>query len=185
MKKGGVGVERPSMFNSAFDLFQLHPAYELDLKALDHAYFRLQSDFHPDRFIGANSEERAKVEEKSSEINRAYEELKDPFKRLKHLILHAGLELPHKEGETLATSQTLLEAMELQEELSILTAPSQIQDFRQKVMLLFQEGIEEFVEGLARKDQNSITHLYPRLSYLWKLQDQARVQARSTLSTIL
>ena len=48
----------------------LPPSLELDSPSLDKAYFALQRQWHPDRFVGKPAEERARVQQ---EIAQAYE----------------------------------------------------------------------------------------------------------------
>ena len=59
----------------------LPAALDLEPAALDRAYFALQRQWHPDRFVAKPPEERARASTEAAALNDAYRTLKDPLAR--------------------------------------------------------------------------------------------------------
>ena len=99
-----------------FELLGLSPAFNLDLQALESAYFTQQRLYHPDRFVGKLPAERQAALHRSVDINKAYETLKNPFSRAQYLLHLQGTQVG-TDHDTVKPSQALLmEIMELREE---------------------------------------------------------------------
>src|SRR5471030_394359 len=96
----------------------LPAALELEPAALDKAYFTLQRQWHPDRFVGKPPEERAKASIEAAALNDAYRTLKDPLSRAVYFAGLKGVEMPI-DGKTIDDPELLMEAMEAREELQI------------------------------------------------------------------
>ena len=94
----------------------LPAALELEPAALDQAYFALQRQWHPDRFVAKPAEERAKASTEAAALNDAYRTLKDPLRRAAISLSSTGVELPG-DGKTIDDPELLMEAMEAREEL--------------------------------------------------------------------
>ena len=58
----------------------------LDVDELKERFLRLSAACHPDRFHGAAPEERAAAERRSTELNSAYQALREVRTRLLHLL---------------------------------------------------------------------------------------------------
>jgi molecular chaperone HscB len=69
-----------------FELFGLTPSFALDNSTLSSKYRDLQATVHPDRFVnGTDAEKRFSVEQ-STNINDAYQTLKDPTRRAIYML---------------------------------------------------------------------------------------------------
>ena len=98
-----------------FTLLNLSQTFDLDQSALEKSYFRAQRQFHPDRFVGKPDHERMAAMQRSVDMNKAYESLKDPLTRAQHLLSLQGV-LVGGDKDTVKPSQALLmEIMELRE----------------------------------------------------------------------
>lgn len=64
-----------------FALFQMQPAFQLDLDQLSARYLELARGVHPDRFADASEAEQRRALEQSANLNEAYQTLKSPAKR--------------------------------------------------------------------------------------------------------
>jgi molecular chaperone HscB len=73
-----------------FELFGLTPAYDLDEQTLHRKYLSLTRNVHPDMVGQASPEERQHALAISSEMNRAYETLRDPVARAEYLLSLSG-----------------------------------------------------------------------------------------------
>jgi molecular chaperone HscB len=94
----------------------LPPSLELDSPSLDKAYFALQRQWHPDRFVSKPAEERARASSEAAALNDAYRTLKDPLSRALYLASLKGIELPG-DGKTIDDPDLLTEVMDAREEL--------------------------------------------------------------------
>ena len=63
----------------------LPAALDLEPASLDKAYFALQRQWHPDRFVAKPAEERARASTEAAALNDAYRTLKDPLSRAVYL----------------------------------------------------------------------------------------------------
>ena len=94
----------------------LPAALELEPASLDRAYFALQRQWHPDRFVARPPDERARASSEAAALNDAYRTLKDPLSRAVYLAELRGVELPG-DGKTIDDPDLLMEAMEAREAL--------------------------------------------------------------------
>ena len=69
-----------------FELFELNPAFNIDLAALENNYRKIQSECHPDRFVTATSAEKLASMQTATLANEAYQTLKKPTTRAKYLL---------------------------------------------------------------------------------------------------
>ncbi|NBO17934.1 MAG: Fe-S protein assembly co-chaperone HscB [Proteobacteria bacterium] len=92
---------------ACFALLGLSPAFELDEKALESAYFHAQRLHHPDRFVGKPQPERAAAMQRSVDINEAYRTLKDPLSRAQALLAMHNI-IVGTDTDTVKPSQPLL-----------------------------------------------------------------------------
>ena len=85
------------------------------MKDLKQRFLKYQAKFHPDLFMNHPKDERLESELISMELNKAYQTLKDPLKRAKHLLKLEGLEIP--ENMEINDPEFLFRVMEIQEEV--------------------------------------------------------------------
>jgi molecular chaperone HscB len=64
-----------------FTLFGLAPSHGLDRAALDAQWRALQTQVHPDRFVGEGGAAQRVAMQWAVRVNEAYQRLKDPLKR--------------------------------------------------------------------------------------------------------
>lgn len=100
----------------AFALLGLSPAYEIDVEALERAYFERSREVHPDRFATAPAAERVVALTKARALNDAYQLLKKPVPRAEYLLSRAGVTIGANER---LDPTFLMEILELREELAL------------------------------------------------------------------
>ena len=99
MRKPSAAAENPLMYKSNtlmlaknyFELLNLPAKFDLDLLELDKNYFQLQIQFHPDKAL--TSQEREQNIAIASQINSAYQALKDEFSRSIELLKIANIDI--------------------------------------------------------------------------------------------
>lgn len=70
----------------AFAVFDLEPKFAVDLADLELRFLKLSRTWHPDRHVRAPAQAQAEAAAKMGAINEAYETLRDPDARRRHLI---------------------------------------------------------------------------------------------------
>lgn len=96
-----------------FKILQLDTKLDIDLQILEKKYLELQLKYHPDLLINQSQNTQLEAQITTSNINNAYETLKDPLKRAIHLleINNIFIDNTHPDPEI------LMEIMEIKEEL--------------------------------------------------------------------
>lgn len=146
-----------------FDILRLPEHFALDDAVLKTAYFARQRQYHPDRFVNKEPQERQYAMQRSIDVNRAYETLKDPLRRAQHLLHLQGIEVGG-DNDTVKPSQAILvEAMELGE-----SPPS-----GEKLQRMIEQSIERIGSHYDQQAFEAMAQETLRLGYLQK----ARVRA--------
>lgn len=106
-----------------FALLGLAPGYDVDLAALERAFFERSKAVHPDRVAGSSAAERVAVLSRSRALNDAYQLIKRPVSRAEYLLARAGVTIGDNERLEPAF---LMEILELREELAEARAAGQL-----------------------------------------------------------
>lgn len=144
-----------------FTLLSLPASFNIDVEQLEAAYFAAQRQYHPDRFVGKTPEEKLAAAQKSSDVNEAYNTLKTPLKRAKHLLALSGITILDEANSTKPDTALLMEIMELQEAISEGQKPD--------IQGLIVKCEQELSEAFAHHDIEGAKTSTIRLSYLQKL----------------
>ena len=113
-----MAVASPSSSSGGHDPFALlglAPTFDVDLAALERAFFERSKQLHPDRAAGAGAAERVAVLSRSRALNDAYQLIKRPVPRAEYLLARAGVTIGDNERLDPAF---LMEILELREELA-------------------------------------------------------------------
>lgn len=141
-------------------MFRLPRTFFIDLAELDRQYIALQSQHHPDKFVGKSAAEMAAATAKSSLINEEYNALKDPIKRAQMLL--------PAPADTAADPALLLEMMELREQIAA------GDDLQAEVTAQIKEVELAFDKALKRDDLPKMNELFVRMQYLYKAKAEIR-----------
>jgi molecular chaperone HscB len=106
-----------------FALLGLAPAFDVDLAALERAFFERSKALHPDRTAGASAAERVAALSRSRALNDAYQLVKRPIARAEYLLARAGVSIGANERLDPAF---LMDILELREELAEARAAGQL-----------------------------------------------------------
>jgi molecular chaperone HscB len=98
-----------------FGLLGFSPAFDVDLAALERAFFERSKQLHPDRVAGATAADRVAVLSRSRALNDAYQLVRKPVARAEYLLARAGVTIGDNERLDPAF---LMEILELREELA-------------------------------------------------------------------
>jgi molecular chaperone HscB len=96
-----------------FEIFDVEINISIDLNDLDSKYLKLQSKFHPDKFINSSAIEKSMAVRISTHINDGYKTLKDLVSRVDYILKINNFVID--ENKTFKNSKFLVEQMELTE----------------------------------------------------------------------
>jgi molecular chaperone HscB len=155
-----------------FDLFGLPPKYSVEEEALERSYRDIQSKVHPDRFAHAGDAERRASLQWTTRVNEAFQILKNPVKRAKHLLELHGVDVAF-ETNTAMPPEVLMQQMELRETLEeAKDAPSL--DALRTGLREQKRGIEKAIgEAIdVKQDYAGAAGLVRKLQFLERLDEE-------------
>ncbi|WP_241968751.1 co-chaperone HscB [Idiomarina tyrosinivorans] len=158
-----------------FALFDLPVSPNLDLDELQSRYRRLQQALHPDRFANAGERDKLLAMQKTSQLNDAYQTLKQPLSRAEYLLQLQGVDLQH-EQQTIKDTEFLMAQMEWRERLETLSSaddPWQAisaahNDLKQETQAL-QQAVDSALEDTSQADLEAVAEDIRKLKFLHKL----------------
>ncbi len=99
---------------SHFELFALPVRYELDTSTLQDRYRELQRAAHPDNFAAGSDQERRIAMQHATQVNEAYEVLRNPVRRGFYVLELRGHVIEQEKSTTRDTA-FLMQQIELRE----------------------------------------------------------------------
>ena len=98
-----------------FEVFDLPVSFDIDTDTIAERYRDLQRVVHPDKYVNAPDIERRLAMEKATQVNEAFQTLKNPLSRGLYLLQLQGIET--HDNHTAMDSEFLMQQMEYREEL--------------------------------------------------------------------
>lgn len=171
-------LQSPPQINH-FELFELSPAYELDLDALEDGYRSMSRLVHPDRFATAEPREKRFSLEWSTLLNEAYATLRDPLRRAEYLLNLSGVPT-QDESRTVMDPAFLSDQMEFRERLEeardssdpLATLDALRRDIRSATTERM-DGLRTALGGEAPRNAASAAILIQELKFFRKLLEEA------------
>ena len=99
-----------------FELFGLAEKYMIDADTLAASYQKLQSEFHPDRFINAGDQARRIAMQATTFINQAHDTLRSEQSRARYLLQLQGVQFDADQDNT-QDMDFLMAQMNLREQI--------------------------------------------------------------------
>ena len=125
--------------------------FNIDLDRLQKSYRIIQAEIHPDKFVSGSQIEKNQSLIKSTEVNDAYQILKNPIKRARYLI---KINLNSEENNSTLTPSFLMQQMEWEEHLeSISEQKSELEKFRLLINGEYQKNLSN-LESVCDTDKN-------------------------------
>lgn len=153
----------------------LPAALDIEAAALDRAYFALQRQWHPDRFVARPPEERARASVEAAALNDAYRTLKDPLSRAVYLAELKGVALPG-DGKTIDDPDLLTEVMDAREELHEASSVAEVDALAKFAREDLEKGLVDLRSLFLAGDKPAIRKALLRLRYLDKFAEEARAR---------
>ncbi|KAJ3257173.1 hypothetical protein HK103_004871 [Boothiomyces macroporosus] len=129
----------------------------------------MQAQVHPDHYSSKSALEKRISEQQSSEINKAFQILKDPLSRAQYLLSLNGIEI----NESLKTQdkQFLMEIIELQEEIEDLEE-DQVQDYVDRNNQEINTIIDNIGKAFKSNDLELAKKETIRLKYYYQIRNK-------------
>ena len=160
-----------------FEILGIDPTFEIDLTALDAAYFSRQSLTHPDRFVYRSDPMRQAASSQAALLNQAYECVKNPVLRAKALLILRGIPVG-EEGESLQDKSVLSEMMDLQESLAEAESPHALKAIEEEIQGRFKMIMTSFSAALKDNQSEKGLALFLRMTYLSKMMADIKNRRR-------
>ena len=160
---------QPSRPMDVFSRLGLEAEFTIDPQQLESAYFSRQSTVHPDRFVSASDQEKTYSAQQSSDLNQAYETLKNPLKRAENLLMLKGIINSAKEIKEIHDQDVLLEIMEIKEALLEASNPDEKKQLLDEVQRQTDACIAVLTVAFAKADYQAALSQTYRLSYWQKI----------------
>ncbi|WFB47653.1 co-chaperone HscB [Vibrio coralliilyticus] len=158
-----------------FELFGLPSQFQLDGSLLSSQFRELQKRFHPDNFASASERDRLMAVQKASEINDAYQVLKNPLSRAEYLLAENGVDI-RGEQQTMSDPMFLMEQMELREELEDIPSSSEPEDalfdFDSKVSKMYKQHLKSVEQELNDGLWQQAAERVRKLKFIAKLKNE-------------
>ena len=166
------------MSTNHFELLGLTVNYEFDKKELTDNYRKLQAQFHPDNFSHSSDMEKRLSVQHSSQINDAYQTIKEPLRRAIYLLSLLGMEL--KNNETTIDSIFLMEQMELREKLDDISHQAYPLVALEVMSGEISKNINDSIKSISQLFNTDKQHInldeikntIVKMQFLYKLQQQ-------------
>ena len=158
--------------SSHFELFGLPAAFSIDELMLEKAYRDIQSQVHPDRFAHAGDAERRASLQWTTRVNEAFQTLKNPVSRARHLLELQGVDVAF-ETNTAMPAEFLMQQMELREELEAAKDATALDTLRSNLVKQ-RRGLENTIAEKidAQKDYKAAAELVRKLQFLHRLDEE-------------
>ncbi|NDF11258.1 MAG: Fe-S protein assembly co-chaperone HscB [Proteobacteria bacterium] len=163
-------------YTNYFTLLGFEPSFEIDTKALEQNYFKIQQHFHPDRFVNRPSAEKIKALQVATDANTAYQTLKDPLPRAVYMLSLQGMDIRKDGGEVKPSQELLMEAMENREQLMEALGPAEIEVLTMNNYKAMVVTIDHLAEAFREKAFPKAAELAMKLKYLQKFADEIRIR---------
>ena len=157
-----------------FELFSLPVSFQVEDKILEREYKKLQSEFHPDRFVDADDRTRLQALQQTSMVNDAYATLKSPLKRSAYLLKLNDVDA-EEHNQAHLNEGFLLQQLEMREDLETLIDTDDVDGLdamKARVSKEKADTLKLFESHYMRNDFAEAKANYNKLQFLYKLLDE-------------
>jgi molecular chaperone HscB len=156
-----------------FQLFSIPAQFQIDKSILANTYRELQKQYHPDKFVMLADSERLLAMQKSTEINDAYQTLKNSCLRAQYLLSLEGLDI-ELEQRTLQDTEFLMQQMMWREQIESFTEDDEddIESFSENIQLQVNDLESNIEKQLQEKALQATADSIRKLKFMLKLQTE-------------
>lgn len=166
------------MIPDYFALLGIEPAFDIDLAALEAAYFKAQRQYHPDRFIGKPPAERQQALQLSVDCNNGYQTLKDPHSRAVYLLKQRNIHVADSKEAEKPSQALLMEIMQWREDIDEAESPTALKAQEEALLGLKSEAVRNISQAFDTQDWQAMAQATMRLGYLNKTMGDIAIKAK-------
>lgn len=156
-----------------FAIFNLPVAFNIDLNIVAGEFRELQKAVHPDRFAQGSDQERLLAVQKTSQVNQAYQTLRDPVARAQYMLQLQGVETS-AETDTTMDSDFLMEQMEIREAIAEVRDQSDPLAELDKLSAVLRSKLaslaENFTSDFDKKSYEQAREIVRKMQFVTKAQ---------------
>ena len=153
-----------------YDIFGTEKNFIIDFDNLEQRYLKLQSIFHPDKFMNADRNQKQISISESSKINNAYNLLRSNVDRVKVLLEFYGYKQDDMEGKSFENADLLEEIMDLQSKCMSIEHENEKQKIKKEIKLQISSLENEIEKNIKEKVFSKAEDLSIKLLYLEKIR---------------
>jgi len=155
-----------------FDLFAIPTAFSIDQSTLTSTYRELQKQYHPDKFTMHSDAERFSAMQKSTQINDAYQTLKNTCLRAEYLLLLSGYDIELQ--KTLQDTPFLIQQMDWREKMASFTKDDEddLINFSEQILIHVTQLESLIAVQLKKHDLDGTADSIRKLKFMLKLQQE-------------
>lgn len=158
-----------------FELFELEVQFHIDQEKLSDHYQKLQSQFHPDRFVDSNDQDKRVAIQATTFINEAHKTLREVTLRARYLLELQGVTF-NSEQDTTRDMDFLMAQMSLREQVDDVDGQDDplesLDDLANKTKQEKLKLIEEYQTHFDEKNWDEAKEIVLKLQFFTRLQQQ-------------
>lgn len=163
----------PLSSQTHFEWFSLPTSFDIDLQKLRSNYLELQKELHPDKAAGKEGVDRNQVVRLNTQLNDAYDSLRDPVKRAIYLLQLEGIAYD-PDRQTQDDPAYLMQQLEIRERLGDLSADQadldrELDSIRDHAMEQMEKYSAEFKIAHQNTDWQAASVAVGRMMFAEKL----------------
>ena len=156
-----------------FEIFNLKAQYNLNLTQLEEGYKTILKSIHPDRFINASDNEKNLAMIKSTQVNDAYQTLKNPIKRAQYI-----LDLNQIKPDKALGNDFLIQQMEYEETLEDLNDKKELDAFKLEINAKLLNELNCIENNIDHKsDLIEASYHLLKATFLAKLDEKIKLKS--------
>lgn len=160
-----------SLTNNYFDVFNLPVSFDVNKELLSQRYRDLQRAVHPDKYATSSERERRLAMQKATQINEAFQTLKNPIARGQYLLQLHGTQLNDQDPHL--DDQFLIEQIELREELSELKSSGELNKFLSRIERRMHTLTVTLSQHFAQQNFQAAREYLRQFQFFKRLYDEA------------
>ena len=158
-----------------FELFGLEAQFHFDRDQLTDGYQALQSQFHPDRYIDANDQDKRVAMQATTFINEAYKTLQEEPSRARYMLELQNVPF-NAEKDTTKDMDFLMAQMSLREEIDEVDSQDDLLEYLDELAKKSKQEksllIEQYQTHFNAQQWDAAKEIVLKLQFFARLQQQ-------------
>lgn len=173
------GSVLPPKDKNSFSIMGLNPSFDVKIEDVERRYLQLQRQIHPDRFVERSKKEQEIAQIYSSNLNQAFETIKDPVLRGAELLKLRHINNIFSDSETINDPALLLEIMEKREWLETMTTDKERNQFKSQIDKHIKSLIDDFQKFYIEEKFEKCKNLIISLKYYMKILNDFEIKNKN------